>query len=524
MEEVFSMREEKKSILSMIENGLDMLLNLLSFVTAYIISVGFSEPSLNLGDLGVALTVFIAVLLSSFVYQFFNVYRPVYYGKETYTISATVLANVIFYFVTTFVFVISTGEGGRSFVLLWILLTAVISTAVLILKKRIIISVTRFMHKHRYIVKKVIVVGDNVESTRYFIKQVENDVGLGFMILGGVGRKLGKNSGLEKLGNFEDLGDVLDKYHPDYAVFAVDAYDKKHLIELVNECDDRCVKVYFLPVIYGFFKSARQIERLGDVPIINVHSTPLDRGYNAFLKRVVDILGSLALILITSPIMIAAAIGVAISSPGPILFRQERVGKMGKTFAMYKFRSMRVNDGSTTEWTTDEDPRKTRFGNFMRRTSIDELPQLFNVLMGDMSLVGPRPEIPHFVEYFKHIIPLYMVKHYVKPGMTGLAQIKGLRGDTSVEDRIHEDISYIENWSLLLDIGIILKTPFKMINKHEKYAKTEARLESQKDAEAPDLNKNPDTGSTFSSESEVIAPDNIADVKTVDTDRNGEAN
>ena len=160
----------------------------------------------------------------------------------------------------------------------------------------------------------------------------------------------------------------------------------------------------------------------------------------------------------------------------------------------------------------------------MRRTSIDELPQLFNVLMGDMSLVGPRPEIPHFVEYFKHIIPLYMVKHYVKPGMTGLAQIKGLRGDTSVEDRIHEDLSYIENWSLLLDIGIILKTPFKMINKHEKYAKTEARLESQKDAEAPDLNKNPDTGSTFSSESEVIAPDNIADVKTVDADQNGDAN
>jgi len=150
---------------------------------------------------------------------------------------------------------------------------------------------------------------------------------------------------------------------------------------------------------------------------------------------------------------------------------------------MLKFRSMRIdtkNDG----WTIDEDPRKTKFGNFIRKTSIDELPQLFNVLVGSMSLVGPRPEIPVFVNHFKEIIPLYMVKHYVKPGMTGLAQIKGLRGDTSVEDRILVDIAYIENWSLMLDIYILLKTPFKAINKHEKYVKVEGEVKESESSEA----------------------------------------
>ena len=136
---------------------------------------------------------------------------------------------------------------------------------------------------------------------------------------------------------------------------------------------------------------------------------------------------------------------------------------------MLKFRSMRVNEESDRAWTTDLDPRKTRFGAFLRRTAIDELPQLFNVLSGSMSLVGPRPEIPVFVNRFKETIPLYMVKHYVKPGITGLAQIKGLRGDTSIEARILEDIDYIENWSLMLDIMILLKTPFKAFNKNEKF-------------------------------------------------------
>ena len=181
-----------------------------------------------------------------------------------------------------------------------------------------------------------------------------------------------------------------------------------------------------------------------------------------------DFFGSLILILLTSPIMLATAVGVKLSSPGPIIFKQKRVGLNKRKFYMYKFRSMRLNDSSDTAWSTDSDQRKTRFGAFIRKFSIDELPQFFNVLKGDMSLVGPRPELPFYVEQFKEEVPLYMVKHQVRPGITGWAQVNGLRGDTSIEDRIRHDIYYIENWTVLFDIKILFMTLFKGVKNQEK--------------------------------------------------------
>ena len=199
--------------------------------------------------------------------------------------------------------------------------------------------------------------------------------------------------------------------------------------------------------------------------MLNLRRIPLDNIGNAFLKRMMDLIGSLVLIILSSPLMLIAVIGVRLSSPGPIIFRQERVGLNQKTFYMYKFRSMRVNVESDTAWSKNVDPRKTRFGAFIRKFSIDELPQFFNVLKGEMSLVGPRPEIPHFVEQFREEIPMYMVKHQVKPGITGWAQVHGLRGDTSIEERIRHDVFYIENWSFWLDVKILLMTVGKIRNK-----------------------------------------------------------
>ena len=172
--------------------------------------------------------------------------------------------------------------------------------------------------------------------------------------------------------------------------------------------------------------------------------------------KIVSVLG----LTLLSPLLLVIAVGVKRSSPGPVLFRQVRVGYLRREFRMLKFRSMRVNVEEDTGWTTDEDPRRTKFGAFLRKTSLDELPQLINVLKGDMSLVGPRPELPHFVEQFRETIPYYMVKHQVKPGMTGWAQVNGYRGDTSIEKRIELDLWYIENWSPWLDIRILLKTVF----------------------------------------------------------------
>ena len=195
--------------------------------------------------------------------------------------------------------------------------------------------------------------------------------------------------------------------------------------------------------------------------MVNIRHIPLDNWANAFCKRAMDIAGSLLLILVTAPVMLACAIGVKLSSPGPVIFRQKRIGRNKKPFYMYKFRSMRVNTGQDTSWSSDRDERKTKFGAFLRKCSLDELPQFFNVLKGEMSLVGPRPELPFFVEQFKEDVPLYMVKHQVRPGITGWAQINGLRGDTSIKARVEHDIYYIEHWSLMFDIEILLATVFK---------------------------------------------------------------
>jgi Undecaprenyl-phosphate glucose phosphotransferase len=205
------------------------------------------------------------------------------------------------------------------------------------------------------------------------------------------------------------------------------------------------------------------------LPVINIRYVPLTNTGNALVKRAVDIVGSLFGIVVTSPIMLLCAIMVKLSSPGPIIFKQERVGLHNKNFSMYKFRSM-VQQAPSEEkkaWTTKNDPRVTRIGRIMRKTSLDELPQLFNILKGDMSLVGPRPERPLFVEKFKEEIPRYMVKHQVRPGLTGWAQVNGYRGDTSIRKRIEYDIYYIENWTLWFDVKIIIMTFFTgFVNKN----------------------------------------------------------
>ena len=203
--------------------------------------------------------------------------------------------------------------------------------------------------------------------------------------------------------------------------------------------------------------------------MINIRYVPLSNAFPAMIKRLLDIIGSLVCIAVFSPLMLLFAILIRTTSPGPVIFRQERVGLHNKPFMMYKFRSMVVQDNRSEKrkWTTRDDPRVTRVGRFMRKTSIDELPQLFNVLKGDMSLVGPRPERPYFVEKFQEEIPRYMVKHQVRPGMTGWAQVHGYRGDTSIRKRIDYDLYYIENWTLGLDVKILFLTVFRgFVNKN----------------------------------------------------------
>ncbi len=472
------MRNNNRGFFTMLETYADILLNLAAILVSYVLTVATTGKSvISLSSPYTIAVIFLNLMLSSFVYHAFNMYLPMRYRGKRHRFPSILRCNIIYFGAMIAISAFMVRRGFRDFVLFWFLFTFLTSTLFLSFKCRLLKLFFDIFKINAKALKNVIIVGDNTQTAKEYIKEAQSDPTLGIMVLGYVGEKISPDVGAEKLGNFKDLAKILDKYHPTDVVFAIDSYDKWRLIKLVNMCDDRCIKVYFLPVIYGFFKHPSQIEQVGSVPLINIHSTPLDMAVNSFIKRLVDIIGSLALIILTSPIMIAAAIGVYISSPGPILFKQKRVGRLGKKFTMLKFRSMRVNAASNSAWTTGEDPRKTRFGTFLRRTAIDELPQLFNVLGGSMSLVGPRPELPVFVETFKEEIPLYMVKHYVKPGITGLAQINGLRGDTSIEERIHKDIEYIEKWSLWLDLYIILKTPLKMFNKSEKFKETEASNE-----------------------------------------------
>nr|WP_202128857.1 undecaprenyl-phosphate glucose phosphotransferase [Paenibacillus dendrobii] len=262
------------------------------------------------------------------------------------------------------------------------------------------------------------------------------------------------------LGTVDDLSKVLEEKLIDEVILALplDAHSK--YAKIISLCEKAGVRTLIIPDFFDYLPARPYFDNFAGMPTINVRDIPLDMAANRMFKRLFDIVFSSFAIILTSPLMLAIWIGVKLTSPGPVIFKQERVGLNRRNFMMYKFRSMKqLPPGmEDTGWTTENDPRRTKFGSFLRKTSLDELPQFFNVLFGHMSVVGPRPERPYFVDQFREEIPKYMVKHHVRPGITGWAQSNGLRGDTSIEERINHDIFYIENWSLLFDIKIIFKT------------------------------------------------------------------
>ena len=262
------------------------------------------------------------------------------------------------------------------------------------------------------------------------------------------------------LGGFELLDGMLEGNGVDEVVAALDIEELVHLKEVISSCEKHGTRISIIPFYNDIMPDAPSLEVVGSSKLLNLRSNPLDNVGLATLKRTFDVLTALLLLVVLSPLFLFVALGVKLSSPGPVFFRQERVGLHKRRFVMYKFRSMRMTGTENTGWTTNKDTRKTAFGTFIRKFSIDELPQLFNVVKGDMSLIGPRPEIPYYVEQFKDTVPLYMVKHQVRPGMTGWAQVNGYRGDTSIPKRIEHDVWYIEHWSLRLDMKILLMTAF----------------------------------------------------------------
>jgi Undecaprenyl-phosphate glucose phosphotransferase len=278
-----------------------------------------------------------------------------------------------------------------------------------------------------------------------------------------------ENISLPILGDIQNLGNILQKEKPDLVIYAVGLEEGNHLKKALDLCDNEGIELKIVPSFTEFIAAHGRVDTVDGIPVITIRDIPVRTGYNLFLKRSFDLVFSSLFIIAFSPFYILIAILVKFSSKGPIFIFQERVGLDNKQFKMIKFRTMYVQEkkDSDTKWTVKDDPRVTPIGSILRKLSIDETPQFFNVFFGNMSVVGPRPERPFFVEQFKNHHRHYMRRHAVKAGITGWAQIRGLRGDTSIEERIAADIYYIENWSFWLDIKIVIMTPFiGLINKN----------------------------------------------------------
>ena len=261
----------------------------------------------------------------------------------------------------------------------------------------------------------------------------------------------------------EKLERILEGNELDEVVIALRAEDYGKLERIVDVCEKAGVHTKMIPDFGNVISTRPYIEDVQGIPVIHVRRVPLNIMRNRAAKRAVDLIGATVAIILFSPVMLLTVLVVALTEEGSVIYRQERVGLHNQVFYMYKFRSMIMQDEEKekAEWSTRNDPRITPVGKLIRRTSIDELPQLFNVLKGEMSLVGPRPERPQFVQKFRDEIPRYMVKHQVRPGMTGWAQINGYRGDTSIEKRNEYDLYYIENWTMVFDMKILILTIFK---------------------------------------------------------------
>lgn len=347
----------------------------------------------------------------------------------------------------------------------------VINIALEIVVRNLIRSALRKIRKSGFNLRHIIFVGYS-SAAEAFVDRIYANPQWGYKVSGILddNKEIGYTyKGVPILGTTDELETVLEENRLDEIALTLGLQEYYKLKRIVAICEKSGVHTKFVPDYNDIIPTRPYTEDLLGLPVVNIRHVPLTNTFNMVCKRIMDIVGAIAAIILFSPVMLVTAILVKTTSKGPLIYKQERVGLHNQTFQMYKFRSMEVQSAKSEKkaWTIRNDPRVTGVGRIIRKTSIDELPQLFNILKGDMSLVGPRPERPFFVEKFREEIPRYMVKHQVRPGLTGWAQVNGYRGDTSIKKRIEYDLYYIENWTMGLDIKILFLTFFKgFVNKN----------------------------------------------------------
>lgn len=428
-----------------------------------------TEPGAGALDMGTYFS-FLYFVIPEYIilYYFFNMYAPKRATRRKYEIGGILKANtagiVIF---IVFLYMIKQQHFSRFIMGAFFVINIVFAT----ISRTFIRNTLLYFRKKGYNLKYILLIGYSKAAEEY-ITRINANPQWGYVVRGILDDQIPSGTlykGVKVVGRIENIRYILPENKLDEIAITLSLKDYDHLETIVDLCEKSGVHTKFIPDYNSLVPSNPYTEDLMGLPVINIRYVPLTNTLNWVAKRAVDIIGSFVGIVVSSPIMLAVALAVKFTSRGPVIFKQERVGLHNKTFKMYKFRTMEMQREAAEQkaWTVKDDPRVTRVGKFLRRTSLDELPQLFNILVGEMSLVGPRPERPQFVEKFKEDIPRYMVKHQVRPGLTGWAQINGYRGDTSIRKRIEYDLFYIENWTMSLDIKIMFLTIFKgFINKN----------------------------------------------------------
>lgn len=446
----------------------DSVMIIAGFLLAYAIrySIPFPNPltpNSNLSSFTGLIVISVGIiLLTLFFNRQYYIPRAISRVDQFYSVVFSTTIGILLSIALT-VFVYSTDfEIPRAMIFYaWLLII------LLIMVGRSLFSYVRHRLQRRGIGKdRVLIVGSG-EMARVVLQRILWSPQLGYQVVGVVAAgeedddvldEDGMIAGVRVLGQVYELPDIIDQQEIDEVIIAIPEKGHREAVKIIAMCERGEVSIKVFPDIFQMVATQPTIDDLGGLPLLSVRDYAM-RGYLLLIKRLVDFAFAFFILVIFSPLILLVALAIRVESPGSAFFVQERMGLDGKPFKILKFRSMR-NDAERggPGWTVDNDPRQTRLGRWLRRLDIDEWPQLINVLLGEMSLVGPRPEQPYYVEQFRNSVPRYMDRHRARAGMTGWAQVNGLRGDTSVAERTKFDLWYIENWSLLLDVKIVVRT------------------------------------------------------------------
>jgi len=449
----------------------DLLVIAFSWLMAYLLrfEAGFVEVTKGTPSWGQHLPLLVLLLLvCSGVFQLSGLYRPrrlSTLSKELGEITRALTISILVFVFLTYFF--KEYRYSRLTILYFWLLSIFLIGLSRFLSRHLL----RAFRKREYNLRYVLIVGES-ELGQKLLHSFHTHPDLGLKAVGFLSdseEKMGRIiSGLEVIGTFEDLHRLLTEQKIDQVYIAVPFHQHEKIRQILTSLKNEMVDIRVVSDLYDFIRLRGGIDELDGLPIINIQDTPL-HGWGKVAKRALDFVLSCAGILFLGPVMLMIGIAIKMTSRGPVFYRQKRMGLDGQIFEMLKFRSMVVDAEKETGsvWAKSDDPRRTALGKILRKMSLDELPQLFNVLAGEMSLVGPRPERPELIDQFKHKIPRYMLRHKIKAGVTGWAQVNGWRGNTSLEKRIEHDLYYIENWSISFDLRILFLTIFKgLVNKH----------------------------------------------------------